>query len=307
MEITDVRVKLIEKSGDRLKAVCTVTFDGEFVVRDVKVVQGSTGLFVAMPSRKMSVPCPSCRHKNVVRARFCNECGAELPDEDPPQMDQDGRGKLHRDVAHPITAPFRAMLQERVIAAYEEEAGAEADYEVDEDEGMSPPSENFEEDVEDNRGNRIEDYNDSDEYSAMIAGLRSGENRGQSRGPRRDGGRDGGRGGAQRGGRPDNRRGGGQRREGQRGGQSREANGNRRSDGDQRSGSGSGTRGRRDGGGSKPRRQEAPAAQREEGNRGPAPRERAREEAPAKVTPATSGPATSVEDDEDDAFGEGLF
>jgi len=302
MEITDVRVKLIEKSGDRLKAVCTVTFDSEFVVRDVKVVQGSSGLFVAMPSRKMSVPCPSCRHKNVVRARFCNECGAELPDEDPPQVDNDGRGKLHRDVAHPITAPFRAMLQERVIAAYEQEAGVDVDYEVDEDEGMAPPSDRFEEEVEDNRGNRIEEYQDSDEYSAMIADLRGGDGRGPSRPPRRDSGR----GGSPRGGRSDSQRGGAPPRQGQRSAPPREPSGNRRSDGDQRSGSGSGSRGRRDGGG-KPRRQEAPAAQRNEGNRGPAPRERVREEAPAKVSPATSGPATSVEDDEDDAFGEGLF
>ena len=117
MQISDVRVKLINVSAERLKAVCTVTFDGEFVVRDVKVVDGTNGLFVAMPSRKLSVHCPACKHKNHLRARFCNECGGKVPPARA-QADDGGRSRLHRDIAHPITVIFRELVQKRVIEAY---------------------------------------------------------------------------------------------------------------------------------------------------------------------------------------------
>ena len=58
MVITEVRVKLCNRVDDRLKAYCTVTFDDQFVIREVRVVEGTNGLFVAMPSRKTSTPCP---------------------------------------------------------------------------------------------------------------------------------------------------------------------------------------------------------------------------------------------------------
>ena len=122
MDISDVRVKLVRDPGERLKAVCTVTFDELFVVRDVKVVDGANGLFVAMPSQKLAVHCPQCHQKNHVRAKFCNECGGKLPPNTVPP-DSNGRSRLHRDIAHPIKASFRQAMQERVIEAYNEEAG----------------------------------------------------------------------------------------------------------------------------------------------------------------------------------------
>ena len=120
MEISDVHVKIIRNSTDRLKAVCTITFDGDFVVRDVKVVEGTNGMFVAMPSRKLSVHCKTCSHKNHLRAKYCNECGTKL-DYKPTPSDTDGRTRLHRDIAHPITPAFRELVQGHVIKAYEEE------------------------------------------------------------------------------------------------------------------------------------------------------------------------------------------
>ena len=119
MEISDVRVRLVNDTKDRLKAVCSVTLDEEFVVRDVKVVDGTSGLFVAMPSRKLSAPCAKCRSQNHLRARFCNECGAKLPVATIP-TDNNGREKAHRDIAHPITADFRQKIQESVLEAYRE-------------------------------------------------------------------------------------------------------------------------------------------------------------------------------------------
>ncbi|HHX51817.1 MAG TPA: septation regulator SpoVG [Clostridia bacterium] len=82
MNITDVRVRKINQEG-KMKAVVSVTFDDAFVVHDVKVVEGQNGLFVAMPSRK-------------------------TPDGE------------YRDIAHPISASARSVIQEAVLKAYQE-------------------------------------------------------------------------------------------------------------------------------------------------------------------------------------------
>jgi len=119
MEITEVRVKLIANKDDRLKAFCSITMDNEFVVRDIKVIEGTNGYFVAMPSRKMSDHC-ECGGKNHLRAKFCNNCGVQLAD-NRARKDAQGRMKLHADIAHPINAECRKKIQEKVTAAFEEE------------------------------------------------------------------------------------------------------------------------------------------------------------------------------------------
>jgi stage V sporulation protein G len=120
MEITEVQVKLVGDTTDRLKASCSITIDGEFVIRDVKVIEGTSGLFVAMPSRKLTDHCPKCRHKNHLRARHCNHCGAKLGEN---RATRRGRGpaQLHADVAHPINSACRERIQTRVISSYEDE------------------------------------------------------------------------------------------------------------------------------------------------------------------------------------------
>ncbi|MBN2018752.1 MAG: SpoVG family protein [Sedimentisphaerales bacterium] len=120
MQISEVRVKLIENKDDRLKAFCSVTMDNEFVVRDIKIIEGTNGYFVAMPSRKMSDHCDKCGGKNHLRAKFCNNCGAALA-EDRVRKDVKGRMKLHADIAHPINADCRKKIQEKVVAAFKEE------------------------------------------------------------------------------------------------------------------------------------------------------------------------------------------
>ena len=75
MEITEVRVKLMDEGGERLQAFCSITLDDAFVVRDLKIIEGATGPFVAMPSRKLTAHCPQCGCKNHLRAAFCNQCG----------------------------------------------------------------------------------------------------------------------------------------------------------------------------------------------------------------------------------------
>lgn len=81
MNITDVRVRKIAKEG-KMKAVVSVTIDDEFVVHDIKVIEGEKGLFIAMPSRKST----------------------------------DGE---YRDIAHPINTATRDKLQNIVLEAYE--------------------------------------------------------------------------------------------------------------------------------------------------------------------------------------------
>jgi stage V sporulation protein G len=120
MEINEVNVKLVNNKDNRLKAFCSITIDKEFVIRDIKVIEGSGGYFVAMPSRKMSDHCEKCGGKNHLRAKFCNNCGANLQ-ENRARKDMKGKIKLHADIAHPINANCRIRIQDKVIKAFKQE------------------------------------------------------------------------------------------------------------------------------------------------------------------------------------------
>ena len=120
MEITEVRIKLMEEPGERLKAFCSITFDDCFVVRDLKIIEGTSGPFVAMPSRKLTAHCGNCHSKNHLRAAYCNQCGSRLK-ENQALRDEDGRAKLYADIAHPINSACREMIQQQVIAHFEAE------------------------------------------------------------------------------------------------------------------------------------------------------------------------------------------
>ena len=92
MQITDVRVRNVVKEG-KLKAVVSITLDDEFVVHDIKVIEGEKGLFIAMPSKKAT----------------------------------DGE---YRDVAHPINSGTRERIQKLILEKYEESLLAENAEEV---------------------------------------------------------------------------------------------------------------------------------------------------------------------------------
>ena len=116
MEITEIRIKLMEESEDRLRAFCSITLDDSFVIRDLKIIDGSAGVFVAMPSRKLTSNCHRCRHKNQVRASYCNYCGSKQR-----SNGNDGGSKLYADVAHPINSECREMIQSAVLDEFENE------------------------------------------------------------------------------------------------------------------------------------------------------------------------------------------
>ena len=115
MEITEIRIIKKEDQSKKLRAFVNVTFDGCFVVRDMKVVEGSKGLFVAMPSRRLKTSCSKCGYKCQVGSRYCSHCGAELP---PSKGFKDEKDSGHKDIAHPITLEFREKLQKTILEAY---------------------------------------------------------------------------------------------------------------------------------------------------------------------------------------------
>ena len=117
MDITEVRIKLMEESEDRLRAFCSITFDHSFVVRDLKIIEGSHGPFVAMPSRKLSNRCGRCGNKNHIRSNYCNNCGSRVRDNRHP--DDDVPNKLYADVAHPINQACRDLIQQHVVEEYQ--------------------------------------------------------------------------------------------------------------------------------------------------------------------------------------------
>lgn len=80
MEVTELRIRKVTAEG-KLKAYVTVTFDSVFVVHNVKIIEGKTGLFIAMPSRKTA------------------------------------NGE-YKDIVHPISPEFRAALQEKILSEY---------------------------------------------------------------------------------------------------------------------------------------------------------------------------------------------
>ena len=123
MEITEVKIFLKDSPDKKLKAYATVTFDNAFVVRNIKVIEGTSGLFIAMPSRRIKQPCPKCGFKNEPRSKFCNQCGSALPVAVRPAVGSETSNAQseHKDIAHPITQSFREYLQKRVLETFEKE------------------------------------------------------------------------------------------------------------------------------------------------------------------------------------------
>ena len=124
MNITEVHIKLVDQPGDKLRAFASITIDDCLVVRDLKVIEGPKGLFVAMPSRKAMERCPRCAFKNPARSRYCNDCGGRLdPKRDVERPADDARAldRLYTDIAHPIHQHGRDLIQRLVVEAYRRE------------------------------------------------------------------------------------------------------------------------------------------------------------------------------------------
>ena len=88
MKITDVRIRFVQKQESKLKAVASITIDNCFVVHDIKIIESTDNLFIAMPSHKTT------------------------------------EGEF-KDIAHPLDTPTREMLKETILAAYAKELNAQ--------------------------------------------------------------------------------------------------------------------------------------------------------------------------------------
>lgn len=115
-DITEVRIRLIDSGDSGLLAVCSVLFDGELCVRDLKVIKGSKGPFLSMPARRLTDPCPHCRGKNHRKARYCNDCGGKLSWD--AREDYVGREQLFSDIVLPVTAAQREKISKAVVGTY---------------------------------------------------------------------------------------------------------------------------------------------------------------------------------------------
>jgi len=116
MEITETRISLVGRPNSRLRAYASVTFDNQFVVRDMRIIEGKKGLFVAMPSKKVQRACPRCGFKNPITHKFCGSCGTAL---NPVNEQRLSPSQQHRDLAHPIKTEFREYIQKKVLEEYE--------------------------------------------------------------------------------------------------------------------------------------------------------------------------------------------
>jgi stage V sporulation protein G len=123
LNITEIRVKLVHGTRDKLCAFASITIENAIVIRDIKIISGGERLFVAMPSRKLCDRCPRCGGKNYVRSRYCSDCGTRLGKERA-QSDDRNRPRLYSDIAHPIHQKARTQFQEAILTAYQEELEA---------------------------------------------------------------------------------------------------------------------------------------------------------------------------------------
>jgi len=113
MEITEVKLTTV-KGDEKLKAFVSITIDNAFVVRDLKIIKGKRGEFVAMPSRKLTEHCTKCGRKNNVYSAYCSSCGEKQPR----SAGEEKHKKIYADIAHPINAECRMMIQNKVLEAY---------------------------------------------------------------------------------------------------------------------------------------------------------------------------------------------
>lgn len=128
MEITDIRIKLAAEKVGRLKAFVSVVFDDQFIVHDIKIIEGRgrpgapPEMFLSMPSHQIADRCPSCDCKNHLRARYCSDCGRPLNPARAYASLQPGELVRWRiDMANPLDREFRQRLTQTVLDSYQNE------------------------------------------------------------------------------------------------------------------------------------------------------------------------------------------
>ncbi len=116
MKITKINLSMLPAGSVPVCAYGTVTFDNQLAVHDLRIIRKEDRLFVAMPNRKRTQPCHKCQTPNAFVHRFCSNCGVALPKS---THDEIPATRPHIDIAHPLTADFRATIEREILEQYQ--------------------------------------------------------------------------------------------------------------------------------------------------------------------------------------------
>lgn len=129
MKISDIHIKLSDEIIDSIKnkqdpnkvtgllAYCTIIIDAEFVINDLKIINGYKGIFIAMPNRKVATRW-KCGHKNPIDSTYCCQCGKKLGTQ---KTNSDDDQRKFVDIAHPITAECRQLIHNNILEKFKSE------------------------------------------------------------------------------------------------------------------------------------------------------------------------------------------
>lgn len=109
LEITEIIVR--PTAGGKVAAYCGITLNGAIAIRNIRLIDAGAGAFLAMPSQRSKVSCPSCAGSTPIGLPFCGHCGAPVP-EGPPEC------PLHHDACFPVNHEARRFIHDAVMEEY---------------------------------------------------------------------------------------------------------------------------------------------------------------------------------------------
>ena len=129
MDLTEIRIELPKHNYDptdtrtALLACFSLVFDRELVMHSVKLIQGKSNIFLAMPNERKHDHCPRCKSKNHLLANYCNNCGTVLKKDRHLHLfpSTDTKNRLYNDLVHPITTDLREYLLTECLNSYNQE------------------------------------------------------------------------------------------------------------------------------------------------------------------------------------------
>lgn len=125
IDVTEVRIRLVfGEDGRKLLAYASIVIDDALVVRDLKILNISGRLLVAMPARMVTDHCPACNTVNAILARYCCHCGTRREDDRAVPDADTGRLRVWGDVAYPLCRAARRVVDRAVLDAYHAEVDA---------------------------------------------------------------------------------------------------------------------------------------------------------------------------------------
>jgi stage V sporulation protein G len=125
MDITDIQINLVDSYNGDLRAVCSVVFDNDLVVREITVIEENRKLFVRMPDKKITGHCNKCNEKNPIHSKFCSKCGVELTWQKV-NRDKNIHSDVYTDIVDVINNDLFKLICQKVLKAYQDNLSAAA-------------------------------------------------------------------------------------------------------------------------------------------------------------------------------------